>query len=87
MDEHELGYMKASMEQNRKEIARLTQMFEAHAKRSADDTEEIKVCMRQLRDELNTYKTIIKVLKALGYTAILILTLKFGDISDIWKSK
>ena len=87
MDEHELGYMKATMEQNTKEIGRLAQMLEDHAKKTEANTEEIKVCMRQLRDELNTYKTIVRVLKALGWTAIFILAFKFGDIADLWENK
>lgn len=87
MDEQELGYMKATIEQNTKEINRLAQMFETHAKKTEDNTEEIKVCMRQLRDELNTYKTIIRVLKALGWTAVFILAFKFGNIAELWEDK
>lgn len=87
MDETELGYMKAIVEQNTKEISRLAKMLETHAKKAEADTEEIKVCMRQLRDELNTYKTIIKILKALGWTAVFVLAFKFGDIAELWESK
>lgn len=87
MDEQELGYMKATVEQNTKEISRLAVLLEKHAKKTESDTEEIKVCMRQLRDELNTYKTIIRILKALGWTAVFILAFKFGDIADLWEEK
>ena len=87
MDEHELGYMKATVEQNTKEISRLAELLETHVKKTQEDTEEIKVCMRQLRDELNTYKTIIRFLKALGWTAAFILAFKFGDIAELWEKK
>ena len=87
MDEHELGYMKATVEQNTKEISRLAVLLEKHVKKTEADTEEIKVCMRQLRDELNTYKTIIRILKALGWTAVFILAFKFGDIAELWEEK
>lgn len=41
--------------------------------------------LSEVRDELNVYKTFIKVVKTLGLTLAFALAFKFGDISDLWK--
>lgn len=85
MDDMDYGYMKATVEQNTREIGRLARLLEEHSKKSEANTEEIKVCMRQLRDELNTYKTIIRVIKLIGTSTLLILAFKFGDVTELWR--
>ena len=47
--------------------------------------EETRKSVQELKDDVNMYKHIIRVVKALGATAVLILTLKFGDISALWE--
>jgi len=60
-------------------------MFEKHAYHEEESIKELTRSVQDLRDEINTYKTVIRVIKAIGATAILVLTLKFGDIEELWK--
>lgn len=85
--DEEYGYLKATVENNTLQVERLTDMFMEHAKKEEERTEEIMVQIQALKDELNVYKTIVRVGKVIGSIAILILTLKFGEIEDLWKSR
>ena len=39
----------------------------------------------KLEEQISIYKTLIKVVKFVGYSTILILTFKFGDVSALWQ--
>lgn len=80
-----LGYLRASVERNSAQMEHLTQMFIKHAEVESERTEEIMEKLQVMRDELNMYKTAIRVVKALGWTAAFILAFKFGEIGDLWK--
>ena len=80
-----LGYLRASVERNSAQMEHLTQMFIKHSEGEAERTEEIMEKLQVMRDELNMYKTAIKVVKALGWSAAFVLAFKFGEIPDLWK--
>ena len=84
-NDEDLGYLKATADRNMKQIDSLVEAFEKHAKVTEERTEEIMDKLQVMRDELNMYKTAIKVAKALGWTAAFVLAFKFGDIPDLWK--
>lgn len=65
-------------EEIRKELAR--QRLEAK-----EVEQRMVTLLSEVRDELNVYKTFIKVVKTLGWTLAFALAFKFGDISDLWK--
>lgn len=80
-----LGYLRATVENSAKRIEELADRFSALDEKMDQRDEEIKEQIQGLRDELNIYKVVIKVLKALGWTFLAIITLKLGDITQIWK--
>jgi hypothetical protein len=82
--EGNVGYLMASVERNTKQIDRLVGLFEKHAQQEEARSVRLKEEIQSMRNELNMYKTVIKVTKALGLTAACLLAFKFGDISDIW---
>ena len=81
----DLGYLKATVDQNTQQITALTEMFSAHAEKEEKRTDEIMEHIQGLKDELNMYKAVIRVVKVVGATALLILTLKLGSIESLWK--
>ena len=86
MDDQELGYLKAVVEQNSKAVERLEAAFLEYAKKEEENNKEISNQIQKLCDEVNMYKIIIRVMKVLGGIAILILTLKLGDIANLWEN-
>lgn len=80
-----LGFLKAIVERNSKQLDRLTDLFERNVKKETERTEQVLTEIQDMRNELNMYKTAIKVAKALGWTAAFILAFKFGDIPDLWE--
>jgi predicted RecB family endonuclease len=82
--DEELGYLKATVEQNSETLAELKDMFKEHARKEQETTEELAARIHKLHEDVNVYKTVIKVLKALGWTAAFILAFKFGDIPELW---
>lgn len=90
----EWGYFKATVEQNTKAVEDLTDMFKSHVeyemKHHKEQEERNKAQdekIQKLHDDVNVYKTVIKVMKALGWTAAFLLAFKFGDIADLWRDE
>lgn len=84
-DDEVMGYLRASVERNTMQVELLAALFKEHADRDAKHLELVLGKIQNMQDELNVYKTVIKVLKALGLTAAFILALKLGDIADLWR--
>lgn len=80
------GYTRALVEANVNAIKELKEEMKLQRKEAAERDSRIEQSILELKDELNVYKTVIKVVKLLGATALLILTLKFGDISQLWSN-
>lgn len=87
MDEHELGYLKATVEQNNRAIQELKSAFLEYARKEEENTKQLREDIQKLSDEVNMYKIIIRIAKFLGGVAILLLTLKLGDIANLWENK
>lgn len=87
MDEHELGYLKASVEQNNRSIQELKSAFLEYARKEEENNKKLREDIQKLSDEVNMYKIIIRIAKFLGGVAILLLTLKLGDIANLWENK
>lgn len=76
----DIGYIKASLENNSKSIDKLVAAFEEHSASDKIAKQEIKEDIQELKDEVSLYKTAIKFLKV-SIAAILVLTtMSFGDI-------
>lgn len=80
------GYTRALVEANMGAIKELKEEMKLQRKEAAERDSRIEQSILELKDELNVYKTVIKVVKLLGATSLLILTLKFGDISQLWSN-
>lgn len=76
-DQQTLGYLKGLIESQ-------TQTMKELKEEMRKDREATQKALKEIRDELSLYKTIVNVAKAIGWTGILILTLKFGDIKLLW---
>jgi len=50
-----------------------------------DSLEAQTKVLKEIRDELSLYKTIMKLVRAVGLTLAFILAFKFGDIKGLWK--
>lgn len=89
LDTHQLlediGHMKAGIEHNNQEIARLAELLRNHAEKEMEEVGELNKNIAELRAELTSYKTVIKTLKIVGGVIVLIVTLKFGDIPSLFK--
>lgn len=86
MDEHDLGYMKATVEQNTVHIGEIKALLQKQHEENKNFRLEMRAELQAIRDEVNVYKTVIKLAKLLGYTAAFVLTLKFGDVIDLWRN-
>lgn len=84
--DEEYGYLKATVEANSAAIKELTTLMKEHAEDEKENISSVKSQIQGLRDELNTYKTVVRVLKAIGASAVLVLSWKLGDIATIWKN-
>ena len=84
-EEGNVGYLLASVERNTKQIDRLVRLFEKHAQQEEARSLSLRDEIQSMKDELNVYKTAIKVVKLIAWTAACILAFKFGDISDLWE--
>lgn len=85
MDKEDLGYLKATVDQNSKQIETLLKMFEEHIRHDELKTDVIMKQIDAIRDELDMYKLVARILKLVGASVVLILTLKFGDIGSLWR--
>lgn len=85
MDREELGYLKAQVENTAKSQERQEENQRRMWEELKAMREETRKSVQELKDDVNMYKHIIRVVKALGATAVLVLTLKFGDISALWE--
>lgn len=67
-----LGYLIAKMEEQGKDLQKLTERF---------DTLEGSV-----QDKFKTAEATFRVFKFLGAAALLVLTFKFGDLPALWSA-
>lgn len=91
MNNEDIGYLKARMEDIAKQQERILEGQKNHGE---DDLaahariyEQIKALserQQSLADELSLYKTIYRGIKWLGALIILLVTLKFGDIPKLF---
>lgn len=84
-DAEEFGYLKASVENNTKMLSSLSDMMKGHMKEEREKREELQKELTEIKEDINLYKTVIKIMKALAGTAVFILAFKFGDIADLWE--
>lgn len=75
--EEKLGYLQAKVES-------LAEKMSQHM----DDEAKFKVTMletlNKLSSEMSLAKNFILFLRLLGYTILLILAMKFGDVKSLW---
>ena len=64
----------------REDIGYIKASMEANSKAIA----AIKEDVADMRKQLSLYRHVIMFVKALGWVALLIITLKMGDIPDKW---
>lgn len=82
----EYGYLKASVENNTKAIEDLTSFFKKHSEEEERHVHALASDIQELKDEINFYKSIVRVTKGLGATILLVAAFKFGDVAEIWRN-
>lgn len=79
------GYNRALAEANLRAIQQLADEVRQNRKDLLETKESLSAQIQSMKDELNVYKTIIKVVKAIGMTVAFVLAFKFGDIEQLWR--
>ena len=59
--------------------------LKANVERILDNQVQHDLRLDKLEEQISIYKTLIKVVKFVGYSTVLILTFKFGDVSALWQ--
>jgi len=77
MGNEDIGYLKRAVED-------LTAMIKDHMEQEEDDRKAITKRLKNIEDELNTYKIIYRGLKWVIALVLLIITMKFGDIPKMF---
>jgi hypothetical protein len=85
--DQEIGYLRALAEQSAKADAELKDELRALRVDHREANKETKQAIEDLRDELGVYKVTIRTLKAVAGVVVLVITLQFGDIQNLWENK
>lgn len=82
----EYGELKATVANNAETISKLSDSLERYINASEEKDEMLKEEIHKIHEEIVAYKTFVRVVKGLGAIVILVATLKFGDVVDVWRS-
>lgn len=85
--DEDIGYMRARVEQNTRDIKEIKRLIRAQTMAQAENTKELTDNLKKVTDELSVYKAVIRLAKLLGASALMVMTFKFGDLSSLWQTK
>ena len=83
-DRREFNKLKVEVQILMRDVEDLTEVIKNYTQEGVAMRRDVLNSIQELQNEISVYKTVIKTVKTVMYIFVAILTLKFGDIKEIW---